>query len=114
MNWGSRMSTIYAAIEESMAKEPPKTAGFYILERQHLDLLLRVLIDRGCQVVGPTVSDGAIVYQPLTSIDELPSGWTDQQQGGRYRLSHRGAGSQISLLGRLVGSVGRRTESRWL
>lgn len=100
MNWGSRMPTIYAAIEESMAKEPPKTAGFYILERQHLDLLLRVLIDHGCQVVGPTVSDGAIVYQPLTSIDELPSGWTDQQQGGRYRLRRR---NDAALFGYVVG-----------
>ena len=83
-----------------MAQEPPQTAGFYILERQHLDLLRRALADSGYQVIGPAVSEEAIVYQPLISIDDLPAGWTDQQQGGRYRLRRRKDGA---LFGYVVG-----------
>ena len=40
-------------------------------------------------VVGPTVRDAAIVYDELPSVDVLPVGWTDEQDGGRYRLRRR-------------------------
>jgi len=83
-----------------MLHEPPNTAGHYILDSQNLDLLLRALMERGYQVIGPTVCDGAIVYKPLTSTQELPAGWTDQQQGGRYRLRPRNDGA---LFGYVVG-----------
>jgi formate hydrogenlyase subunit 6/NADH:ubiquinone oxidoreductase subunit I len=83
-----------------MAKEPPKTTGCYILESKHLELLLGSLADWGYKVVGPAVREGAIVYQPLTSVDQMPAGWTDQQQGGRYRLKRRSDGA---LFGYVVG-----------
>ena len=41
-----------------------------------------MLRDRGYRVVGPTVRDGAIVYDELASADDLPVGWTDVQDGG--------------------------------
>jgi sulfhydrogenase subunit beta (sulfur reductase) len=40
-------------------------------------------------VLGPTLRDGAIVYDELESADELPSGWTDVQDAGVYRLRQR-------------------------
>ena len=44
---------------------------------------------RGFRVLGPTVRDGAIVYDELESAAELPIGWTDAQDAGRYRLERR-------------------------
>lgn len=55
-----------------------------------LDCLVDALRGRGYRVLGPTVRDGAIVYDDLESADELPIGWTDRQDGGSYRLERRG------------------------
>jgi ferredoxin len=55
-----------------------------------LDRLLEVLRARGFRVLGPTVRDGAIVYDDVASAAELPIGWTDRQDGGTYRLERRG------------------------
>ena len=37
---------------------------------------------RGFRVLGPTVRDGAIVYDDLESAADLPIGWTDEQDAG--------------------------------
>jgi ferredoxin len=54
-----------------------------------LDRLIAELARRGHTVIGPTVRDRAIVYGEIASIGDLPRGWTDQQDGGRYRLRRR-------------------------
>jgi ferredoxin len=54
-----------------------------------LDDLIVALRTRGFRVVGPTVRDGAIVYDDLSSAAELPIGWNDEQDGGSYRLRRR-------------------------
>ena len=59
------------------------------LERPALDGLITALQGRGYTVVGPTVADGAIVYEELRSTADLPVGWTDEQDGGHYRLRRR-------------------------
>lgn len=41
------------------------------------------------EVIGPTIRDGAIVYDVLEGPDSLPVGWTDEQAPGRYRLRRR-------------------------
>lgn len=51
-----------------------------------LNYLIDALRDDGYDVVGPTVQQGAIVYDHLHRSEELPRGWTDQQEAGRYRL----------------------------
>ena len=60
-----------------------------VLERQHLQQLLNVLSKRGYRVLGPTVRDRTIVYDELSSASDLPAGWTDEQNGGSYRLTKR-------------------------
>ncbi|MHB8580777.1 MAG: 4Fe-4S dicluster domain-containing protein [Ignavibacteriaceae bacterium] len=52
-------------------------------------LLFNALRSAGYTVIGPTIRDGAIVYDELNSIDDLPVGWTDEQEGGSYRLKKR-------------------------
>jgi len=54
-----------------------------------LDDLFAALREREFRVIGPTVRDGAIVYDDLASMADLPAGWTDEQDGGTYRLRRR-------------------------
>jgi len=60
-----------------------------IIEHGALDELLAGISGHGYQVVGPTVRDGAIVYREVESVADLPIGWGDEQDGGRYRLRRR-------------------------
>jgi formate hydrogenlyase subunit 6/NADH:ubiquinone oxidoreductase subunit I len=59
------------------------------VEREHLQQLITALQARGYRVVGPTLREGAIVYDELSSVADLPIGWTDEQDGGTYRLQRR-------------------------
>ncbi|HET6377468.1 MAG TPA: 4Fe-4S dicluster domain-containing protein [Methylocella sp.] len=54
-----------------------------------LQALIDALRQRGYRVVGPSVRDQAIIYSDIGSIEELPRGWTDEQDAGRYRLKRR-------------------------
>src|SRR5690242_15333386 len=60
-----------------------------ILERRHLGCLLEELKRDGYRVVGPTVSDGAIVYADLAGEEDLPIGWGEAQEAGSDRLVRR-------------------------
>ena len=60
-----------------------------VVEPAALDDLIGALRRRGFRVLGPTVRDGAIVYDDLASAAELPVGWTDRQEAGTYRLERR-------------------------
>jgi ferredoxin len=54
--------------------------------KQDLQLLLDGLATRGFEVIGPRLGEGAIVYDKLTSIEDLPRGWVEEQEAGTYRL----------------------------
>lgn len=71
-----------------------------VVNRQHLQQLLDALTKRGYRVVGPIVRDRAIVYEELESVSDLPEGWTDEQDGGTYRLRKR---NDKSLFSHVVG-----------
>lgn len=71
-----------------------------IIDREGLNQLISVLAGMGFQVVGPTVREEAIVYEKLESIKDLPEGFTDEQDGGIYRLKQR---SDKALFGYTVG-----------
>ncbi|KAF0097084.1 MAG: 4Fe-4S ferredoxin [Rhodospirillaceae bacterium] len=55
-----------------------------------LQALLQAFRQHGYRIVGPTVRDQAIVYDDIESVEGLPRGWTDEQDGGRYRLTQLG------------------------
>ncbi len=84
----------------SSAPAHPQACGPYVLDRHALPQLFEALKNRGFRIVGPTVRDGAIVYDDLSSDADLPSGWTDEQDGGYYRLKRR---ADTSLFGYAVG-----------
>ena len=61
----------------------------FFLQKPQLQALLDDLVTRGYQVIGPTIDQGAIVYGEIQSVSDLPRGWTDVQEPGRYRLERR-------------------------
>jgi sulfhydrogenase subunit beta (sulfur reductase) len=61
-----------------------------VVSPEALDLLVDALRQRGYRVLGPTLRDGAIIYDDLDDAAQLPIGWTDHQDGGTYRLERRG------------------------
>jgi formate hydrogenlyase subunit 6/NADH:ubiquinone oxidoreductase subunit I len=60
-----------------------------VVQREHLQALLDALDAHGYQVIGPTLRDSAIVYDEIDEVEDLPVGWTDEQDGGTYRLHRR-------------------------
>ncbi len=68
--------------------EPSVPIGF--LARADLDRLIDALGIDGRRVIGPTVADGAVVYDDISSGADLPAGWRADQAPGHYRLEHRG------------------------
>jgi ferredoxin len=71
-----------------------------VIEREHFDELLAAIARRDYTIVGPTVRDEAIVYDEISSAADLPIGWTDEQDGGYYRLHRR---TDEALFGYAVG-----------
>lgn len=61
----------------------------FVIKRNDLQTLFGVLIERGYVPVGPTVRDGVIVYDQLRGVEDLPEGWTEEQDAGTYRLKRR-------------------------
>jgi ferredoxin len=71
-----------------------------VIERRDFDALLGALTARGYTIVGPTVREEAIVYDEIAAASDLPIGWTDEQDAGRYRLKRR---DDEALFGYAVG-----------
>ncbi|MBI2212620.1 MAG: 4Fe-4S dicluster domain-containing protein [Acidobacteria bacterium] len=71
-----------------------------ILARDALPALLAALRTRGYQLVGPTLRDGAIAIDRIDGESDLPIGWTEEQDGGRYRLRRR---EDVAVFGYTVG-----------
>lgn len=63
--------------------------GPVVFESDALDQLLDTIKRRGFRLVGPMIRDGAICYDDLSSADDLPEGWTDEQDAAHYRLKKR-------------------------
>ncbi len=72
----------------------------YILGREQFDTLISALKDEGYRPLGPVVRQGSIIYGEVSSASDFPVGWTDQQDGGTYRLSRR---DDAALFGYVVG-----------
>jgi ferredoxin len=71
-----------------------------VVEIEQLQALLQVLAGRGYRVIGPTVRDGAVLYDEISSAKDLPLGWTDEQRAGAYRLRKR---PDAAVFGYVVG-----------
>ena len=72
-----------------MSTTPLQVKDTVAIEAPHLQELFQALTEQGYKVIGPTVRDGAVVVDNLTSVCDLPIGWTDEQDAGTYRLKRR-------------------------
>jgi ferredoxin len=64
----------------------PSQMSQRFVSREAFAKLFDVLRDEGYTVIGPTIEQDAIVYDRMSSIEDLPRGWTDEQAAGHYRL----------------------------
>ena len=71
-----------------------------VLEARDFQKFLEVLRDKGYRPVGPTLRDGDLLYEEISSVAALPVGWTDEQAPGAFRLKPR---SDQALFGYGVG-----------
>ncbi len=76
------------------------THGGSMLTLPQLAQLIAGLQSRGYQVVGPAARDGAIIYDVVEKLEDLPVGWTDEQDAGHYQLRRR---NDEALFGYAVG-----------
>lgn len=83
-----------------MAPGALKIGDRAILDRDGLQAMIGALAARGYRVLGPTTRDGAIVYDDIGGVADLPEGWTDRQEAGSYRLERR---TDSALFGFVVG-----------
>jgi ferredoxin len=63
-----------------------------VLTLEAFGALLGLLRADKYQLVGPRLREGAIVYGEISGVDDLPVGWGEEQEAGRYRLIQRGDG----------------------
>jgi sulfhydrogenase subunit beta (sulfur reductase) len=77
-------------------RESPGRAEHIVIAREHvvielseLGQLIEALARRQYDVIGPTVRDGAMVYDHIESARDLPVGWSAEQSPGHYRLVRR-------------------------
>jgi len=83
-----------------MRSNEQRAAAKAVVTLDGIQTLLEILRRRGFRTIGPTLRDRAIVYDDIETIDDFPRGWTDEQDGGRYRLSRR---DDDALFGYAVG-----------
>ena len=68
---------------------PSHTHRIGLLTRTDFPHLLNALKHAGYRTLGPVVRDGAITWDDIAKVDDLPIGWQDQQQPGQYRLEQK-------------------------
>jgi ferredoxin len=60
------------------------------LPHAELQRLIDTLAAGGNRVVGPVVRDGAIAWDEIRQLSDLPQGWREHQEAGSYRLEKAG------------------------
>ena len=78
----------------SPAQSQAAAARQWFLAHENLGALVEAIRGTGRRVIGPTVREGAIVYDEIQTVADLPAGWRDEQTAGRYRLE-RGTDDQV-------------------
>jgi len=91
----------------SAAITTPSAAEPAFLERHDLDALIGALQAGDRRVIGPTVRDGAVILDEITTAAELPAGVRETQAPGRYRLEEGRKGRTFDF------TVGPMSPKRW-
>jgi sulfhydrogenase subunit beta (sulfur reductase) len=54
-----------------------------------LQNIISILSKNGYRNIGPTIREGAIIYDDISGAKDLPQGWTDEQERASYRIKER-------------------------
>ena len=60
----------------------------HFFQTDKLQKLISILLGKGYTCIGPQVRDGAIIYDEISSVEQLPQGISDNQQAGGYTLTN--------------------------
>jgi Fe-S-cluster-containing hydrogenase component 2 len=80
-----------------MTNGPWHISDKLVIPSSQLDEILARLTQAGFKLLGPTVRDGAIVYDTIAKAADLPVGWTDDQERATYCLKSEGDGSLFNF-----------------
>ena len=72
--------------------------SFIRMEKSELQAIVDRLKQLGYRTIGPRQADGAIIYDDLDSISQLPIGVIDEQDGGQYRLQQQATPSYFDYV----------------
>jgi formate hydrogenlyase subunit 6/NADH:ubiquinone oxidoreductase subunit I len=72
-----------------MSQSHPQVGDKAVLPAAALSTLLDLLVQDGFQPIGPTIQDGHLVLDSLSSVADLPQGWTTEADAGTFKLSRR-------------------------
>ncbi len=72
---------------------------YSLLERDNLDRFLNALQEQG-RIIGPRILDNTFGHREINAVQDLPVGWTFDQEGGTFRLRQR---RDLALFGYTVG-----------
>jgi ferredoxin len=72
-----------------MPVQIPPLGGHVVIPKPDLQRVFDALREAGYTIIGPRVTDGAIAYDEISGVADLPIGWTDEQAPGSYRLRRR-------------------------
>jgi len=68
------------------------------IDKPDLQCLIDRLVELGYRVVGPRLVESAIVLDNIASIEDLPIGFTEEQEAGTYRVVKNGNGSYFDCV----------------
>lgn len=77
---------------QGAVNSPDDSAGL-VLTKDGLQDLIDVLKRAWHTILGPRIAGSAIIVDEIQQISDLPAGWSDDQDGGRYRLRKTGNGA---------------------
>lgn len=97
---GESSATAASGAPASASRAAGEARVSAVIQRADFPALIEVLKRRGHTVVGPVLRDGAILYDEIEGVGDLPEGWTDEQAPGSYRLKKR---KDRALFGHVVG-----------
>ncbi|GLI92026.1 4Fe-4S dicluster domain-containing protein [Methylocystis echinoides] len=81
-------------------QDAPSPSTPRVIDVGGLQALIEALRRRGRKIIGPTIAGGAIIYDEIDGVRDLPKGFADEQQPGRYALRRR---DDDALFGFAVG-----------
>ena len=68
------------------------------IEKPDLQAVIDRLLELGYQVIGPRVSESAVVLGEISSLQDLPIGHVDSQDAGTYRLEKNGGSAYFDYV----------------